>query len=195
MQWGARTVSEQIQYPKKMGVHTARYAATIAMLDDATGGENETLADIAYRSFSWAMYCTQKDGENLVGPQEKDIWFRIQLMAGVLQPIEAMAYAPRGPPAADHLLLPLPLGIAGGGTVLSRAEYAEGRVAWSSSGVPSTERLRLTFAPTSVRAGGDALPRRDPSAAQPLGWFSYDAATGLTRVHHTSAADVVVAAA
>lgn len=195
VQWGARTVAEQLYYPIKMGVHTGRYAATVAMLNDAaSGGGNATLADIAYRSFSWALYCTQADGANLVGPQEQDIWFRIQLMAGVLQPIDAMAYAARDRPSADHLLLTLPFGIAAGGTVLTRAAYAKGRVEWSTSGLPSTERLRLTFAPRSVVAGGKALPRHDPSTLQPLGWWSHEEATGLTMVHHTSAKDVVVAA-
>ena len=66
VQWGARTVAEQLYYPIKMGVHTGRYAATVAMLNDAaSGGGNATLADIAYRSFSWALYCTQADGANL----------------------------------------------------------------------------------------------------------------------------------
>ena len=59
VQWGARTVSEQLQYPLKMGIHTARYAATVAMYNDATtGGANATLRDIAFRSYSWASYVT-----------------------------------------------------------------------------------------------------------------------------------------
>ena len=77
-------------------------------------------------------------------------------------------------------------------TVLTRAEYSKGRVAWSSSGVPSTERLRLTFEPASVRAGGEVLPKRDLGTSQPYGWWTHDATTGLTVVHHVSEADVVV---
>ena len=187
VQWGARTVAEQLYYPIKMGVHTGRYAATVAMLNDAaSGGGNATLADIAYRSFSWALYCTQADGANLVGPQEQDIWFRIQLMAGVLQPIDAMAYAARARPSADHLLLTLPFGIAAGGTVLTRATYAKGRLR-GTSGLPSTER-----------PGRWRHDRSSPAAKRCLGDPSTFAAgatraTGLTW-SHTSAKDVVVAA-
>ena len=46
--------------------------------DATTGGANETLRDIAFRSYAWASYCTQASGVSLVGPSEKDVWFRIQ---------------------------------------------------------------------------------------------------------------------
>jgi hypothetical protein len=49
-------------YLKKMGIHTGRYAVAVSMLEEALGGSNATMRDIAYRSFSWASYCTQEDG-------------------------------------------------------------------------------------------------------------------------------------
>ena len=61
-----------------------RYAVTVAMLNEALGGQNATLDDIAYRSFAWASYCTQDDGVNLVGPHETDVWFRIHVGGGIL---------------------------------------------------------------------------------------------------------------
>ena len=109
--------------------------------------------------------------------------------------IEALAFAPHGKPSSDHLLLPLPIGIVGGGTVPTSVAYAEGSVAWTSSGVPSTDRARITFVPTTVTAGGLPLPPHANVAAAgdaKGGWYNYNAATGLLVVHHAEAADVVV---
>ena len=103
-----------------------------------------TLQDIAYRSFSWASYCTQPDGANLVGPKEKDIWFRIQLGGGVTQMIQAIAYSSTARPTSDHLLLAFPIGDT---SVPTSVVYKPGNVSFRSSGLPSTARLRLSFEP------------------------------------------------
>jgi hypothetical protein len=56
------TVCTTTLYLKKMGIHTGRYAVAVSMLEEALGGSNATMRDIAYSSFSWASYCTQADG-------------------------------------------------------------------------------------------------------------------------------------
>lgn len=179
-----------------MGIHTGRYAVTIGILYEALGGTNATLRDIAHRSFSWASYCTQTSGVNLVGPGELDVWFRIHLGGGLLQMLQAMMLAPTGKPQADHLLLSFPVSL--GATVPTSVEYGLGRVAWESSSVPSTDRLRVTFNPQTVTAGGKPLPKRDCGDQRDKedgdGWWSYDEATGIVIVQHQSARDVVVQA-
>ena len=90
------------------------------------------------------------------------------------------------------------------GPAVSGASKALGgrQIKWTSSSVPSTDRLRLRAVPAAVSAGGQALPRRGRGGVGGVGgevgaadgWWSYDAATGLAVVMHAAAADVVVTA-
>lgn len=201
LEWGARCVAEQKQYLLKMGVHTGRYAATVGMLWEALGSTNTTLEDIAYRSFSWASYCTQTSGVNLVGPKEKDVWFRIHITS-ILQMAQALIFTPHAAPVTDHILLSLPVSV--GSSVPSAVSYGSHepttnaqQIRWTSSSIPSTDRLRLRAAPAAVSAGGQGLPRRQGSAEAEAevdthGWWTYDAATGLAVVMHSAAPDVVI---
>jgi hypothetical protein len=153
---------------------------------------------------------------NLVGPTEKDIWFRIQLGGGVLQMIHAMAHASKTVPTKDHILLSFPIGP---GTVPKAVTYHPGLISWTSSGLPSTDRLRVSFVPSTVTAGGEQLPRRnlgrdhshgdtvstaaelkeveaEASAASSAasaagGWWTFNPKNGVVVVAH-SQADVVV---
>jgi hypothetical protein len=93
-----------------------------------------------------------------------------------------------------------------------RCSYASGRVSWTSSSVPSIDRLRVSFTPITVTAGGKPLQKRTSREAAMLlsltgvhtdsagntdaggGWWSHNEATGLVVVSHDTDADVVVAA-
>ena len=181
-----------------MGIHTGRYAATLGMLYEATGGTNTTLYDMAFRSFSWASYCTQTNGVNLVGPGELDVWFRIHLGGGLLQMMQAMMFVPVGKPTANHLLVSYPIGV-GGASVPTAVEIGTDSLAWTSSTVPSQERLLVTFVPTSVTAGGEQLPHRTVrydrggrKDGDDAGWWTFDSDTGMVVVQHNIAADVRV---
>eukprot|EP00666_Eupelagonemidae_sp_cell4sb_P009461 gene9461-15063_t len=45
------------------------------------GGENATLADVAFRSWNWASYMVLDSGMVVVGPAaSNDVWFRIQII-------------------------------------------------------------------------------------------------------------------
>ena len=89
---------------------------------------------------------------------------------------------------------------AAGHAVPGASKALGGRqIKWTSSSVPSTDRLRLRAVPAAVSAGGQALPRRGPGGVggevgAADGWWSYDAANGLAVVMHAAAADVVVTA-
>ena len=212
LEWGARCVAEQKLYLLKMGTHTGRYAATVGMLWEALGGTNATLEDIAYRSYSWASYGTQTSGVNLVGPEEKDVWFRAHLGGGILQMAQALIFTPHAAPVADHILLSLP--VSAGSSVPSSVSYVSHepsansaatrqQIRWTSSSVPSTDRLRLRAAPAAVSAGGQELPKRQrnhswdergsaEAEVDTYGWWTYDAATGLAVVMHAAAPDVVI---
>ena len=105
--------------------------------------------------------------------------------------IQAHMFTGAALPAADHLLFSFPMGSQ---RVPSAVSYQPGRVAWNSSSVPSTERLRLSFSPVSVSAGGTPLPRLETSANPTAGWWTHNKTTGLVVVMHEAASDVVVLA-
>ena len=46
---------------------------------------------------------------------------------------------------------------------ISQVAYSPGVVKWTSSRLPSTDRLRLSFTPHTVTAGGVLLPKRHVS--------------------------------
>lgn len=78
IQYGARAVSEQKMDHNKMGCHTARYAHTISMYNEAVyDGKNASLTDIAFRCYNWASYMVLSSGLVVVGPAaSNNLWFR-----------------------------------------------------------------------------------------------------------------------
>lgn len=116
---------------------------------------------------------------------------------------QALMYSsgPQSKPKADYLLYSYPIGEAAAPV---EVEYHTGRVSWTSSAVPSTDRLRVTFTPGNVTAGGVVIPRRPLTRSavtseaggetDGLDWWSFDIETSLITVVHTSAPDVVVTA-
>jgi hypothetical protein len=142
--------------------------------------------------------CTFDHRANLIGPteKEKDIWFRIQLGGGVLQMIHAIAYASKTVPTKDHMLLSFPIGP---GTVPKGVMYRPGLISWTSSGLPSTDRLRLRVScvPSSVTAGGQQLPRRnlgrghsrgdivEEAEASAGGWWTSNPENGVAVATHS----------
>jgi hypothetical protein len=133
----------------------------------------------------------------LVGPDEKDVWFRIHVGGGILQMVQALMFTANSPPPADnHMLLSYPLSI--GSTVPTALELAGkgGAVSWTSSSYPSTDRLRLSFTPVTVTAGGIKLPNKKGlgTASDGAGWWEHDPKTGAVQVNHMLAADVVISA-
>eukprot|EP00039_Didymoeca_costata_P008058 m.107438 g.107438 ORF g.107438 m.107438 type:complete len:138 (-) comp13928_c0_seq1:264-677(-) len=114
------------------------------------------------------------------------------LFSGILQMIHALSDTARTPPPAptNHLLLSLPFGV---GSVAKKVQYkSAGSVEYTTSGVPSTDRLRLSFTPTTVSAGTTKLPQKDNDQCASPGCWTFDSKTGVLVVTHTIATDVSI---
>ena len=202
--WGANTVSEQVLDADKMSVHTARYAATVAMwadlvaASDSTGASKATREALAKarRSWDWSSYTLGDDGVVAVTPYttgEHDMWFNIQV--GVpFYTLKMMGANPAwAPPNATHLLRST--------SVVTQVALGPGTLSYTTFDPYALERLRIAAsfvhagAGLVVTAGGQTLPRlQRPDLQRPgvVGWV-FDAASGVLDVAH-NASDVRVMA-
>lgn len=178
--YGATTICEQSVFYHAMGSHTSRYASVQALLHAATG--DAAAREEAYRSFNWATYMDRGDGVVIDGPEVGNQWFTDGYGDYIRHFLTGFAAIPEWAPAGeDHL--------TSSSSVVQAVHYAPGAVSYTTSDAPATDTLRLGFAPRSVTAGGQPLPKRSDLAQQ--GW-SYDAATGVLRVRHDAATAVQV---
>ena len=184
LQYGARCVSEQKFDHNKMGCHTARYAKIVSMFNEALyDGQNETLRDIAFRSFNWAGYMVEQSGRAVVGPAASgDLWFNIQVDAYMYM-LHAMRHVSHWPPAHDHMFE--------FSCAPKSVRFSPGQVAYTVSCAAATEVLKVTFAPEAVTAGGVRLPRKADAPAA-AGYYEYTASSGLLTITHRQSSAVHV---
>ena len=180
LQWGAVTVSEQVEYQYKMGSHTARFASALALWSERTG-DVEARAK-AFRSFNWASYMCDRRGVVQVGPVETSHWFSDGYGDYIRHFMAGMGAVPEWAPAGqDHLLR--------SSSVVTDVAYAPGTVRYRTFDAQGEEVLRLSFAPASVTT--DAQPLAREGAGDRAEW-TFDPKTGVLRVRRTAGRDVVV---
>ena len=185
-QWGATVLSEQAADMAKMGSHTARFGATLALWYSATG--DASVAERAVRSLNWATYTCSENGTVAVGPDANEgYWFSDGYGDYIRHFLVAMGAVPEWAPARENHLLHST-------SVVTRVDYSPGRVAWSTFDGDATETLRLTARPSRVTAAGLRLSQR--SALDRQGFTVWPLASGgfLVRVRHRSSGEVVVTA-
>jgi hypothetical protein len=147
-----------------MGSHTARFASLSAQYAEAAG--DPSYAEQALRSFNWASYMAEEDGTVAVGVDRPDYynqcWFTDGYFDYVPHFIDGMAALPHTAPAdSDHLLR--------SSSVVQEIQYAPYRVAYRAFDAASKQKLRLTFKPLSVLAGGQPLSQLAELSQAP-GW-------------------------
>jgi hypothetical protein len=170
LQWGAITISEQVEYMYKMGSHTARFASVLALWYERTG--DEAAREKAFRSFNWASYMCDRRGVVRVGPTEQSFWFSDGYGDYIRHFMAGLASVPEWAPAReDHLL--------GSSSVVDEVTYAPGVVRYRTFGDAGEEVLRLSFVPSGVTAEG--RPLRALASAGGTG-FTVDTKTGVVRV-------------
>jgi hypothetical protein len=158
-----------------MGSHTARFACLSALFAEATG--EEPYAEQALRSFNWATYMATEDGLVTLGIDRPDYynqcWFTDGYFDYVPHFIEGMAALPQAAPwDSDHLLRST--------SIVQEIRYAPYRVAYRTFDGLGTQKIRLTFRPVQVLAGGTALPEKAALEEGP-GW-TFDEALRITVV-------------
>jgi hypothetical protein len=183
-QWGAVVMSEQRADMAKMGSHTARFGATLALWSEATG--DAEARDRSARSLNWATYTCATDGVVAVGEDKNEGWWFSDGYGDYIRHfLVAMAAVPEWAPAReDHLLRST--------SIVTHVAYAQGGLKWETFDADATETLRLAAQPSTVTAAGFPLPRR--ADLGDAGYVLKAVASGgwLVRVRHRSPGEIVV---
>jgi hypothetical protein len=156
-QWGATAISEQHDDIMKMGSHTARFGATLALWSRATG--DLEARDLGARSLNWATYACREDGIVTVAEDPNEGWWFSDGYGDYIRHfLAAMGAVPEwAPDHEDHLL--------DSTSIVTKVAYGARRVAWTTFEAEAIETARLTFRPSRVASGGAALAERADLAA------------------------------
>jgi hypothetical protein len=178
VQWGALTVSEQVEYMYKMGSHTSRFASVEALLHERTG--DPAAREKAFRSFNWASYMCDPRGVVRVGPVESSRWFSDGYGDYIRHFMAGMGAVPEWAPAGeDHLLR--------SSSVVTDVSYVPRAIRYATFDTAGEEVLRLAFEPKAVTGDGRPIARTSGTP----GW-SFDPRTGVLRVRRSDARQVRV---
>jgi hypothetical protein len=173
VQWGALTVSEQVEYMYKMGSHTSRFASVQALLYEKTG--DPAAREKALRSFNWASYMCDRRGVVRVGPVESSHWFSDGYGDYIRHFMAGMGAVPEwAPPGQDHLVR--------SSSVVTEVAYDPRAVRYRTFDASGEEVLRLAFEPKAVSGDGEALPRGGSTP----GWI-FEPKTGVLRLRRSAA--------
>jgi hypothetical protein len=172
-QWGAQTISEQIDDMHKMGSHTSRYASVNALWYEKTG--DAAAKEKASRSFNWATYmCHENGGVNDLAVEGQTIWFSDGYGDYIRHFLAGLGSIPEwAPPQENHLLRST--------SVVRSVSYLPEEVNYLTFDEGSAEVLRLSFSPRRVTADGKELAQR--SELNQPGW-TFDPPHGVLRVRH-----------
>lgn len=160
----AMPIHEQLYCYFPMGSHTARYASICARYAELTG--DECYHEKARRCLSWASYMANEDGTVTVGIDRPDYynqcWFTDGYFDYVPHFIDCMAALPElASSDTDHMLRST--------SIIKDIEYLPLQIAYISAEQVGVQRLRLTFEPRQVYAGGTLLDRHSKQEDKP-GW-------------------------
>lgn len=173
-QWGANAISKQIDYMPKMGSHTSRYASVLARWAEMSGGMQAK--EKAFRSLNWATYMCRANGEVDDQPHlgHAGIWFSDGYGDYIRHFLAAMGAIPEwAPPREDHILR--------SSSIVEYVKYGRRRVQSKVFDSNAVEVLRLSFAPSRVKAGGKSLTKRDDLNED--GW-TFDGRLNVLRIRH-----------
>ncbi len=183
-QWGAVVMSEQAADMAKLGSHTARYGATLALWSEATGDRDARQR--AARSLHGATYTCGEDGIVAVGENSSEGWWFSDGYGDYIRHfLIAMAAVPEWAPAGrDHLLRST--------SMVTRVDYAPGRVSYRTFDADSTETIRLRSRPKRVVVGGTILAER--TSLVDSGYSVREIASGdaIVLLRHRSPGDVLL---
>jgi hypothetical protein len=159
--------------------HSARLAAVEAFFYAKTG--DAAYKEAAFRTYNWVTYFQGLPG-NAHPPYTMQWWWTDEFSDGPRRMMDAFWAVPEwAPPDESHLL--------GSLSAVTKISYAANSVTYSTFDADSTDVLRLDFRPDFVTAGGKPLVRRQNPSAE---GFTFDEATRVLRVHHTSSRDIAI---
>jgi hypothetical protein len=159
--------------------HSARLAAVEALYYAKTG--DAAYKEAAYRTYNWVTYFQGLPG-GAHAPYSTQWWWTDEFSDGPRRMMDAFWAVPEWAPADESHLL-------GSLSAVREIAYGASSVTYSTFDAESTDVLRLDFIPESVTAGGKPLARRQNLDAE---GFTFDEATRVLRIHHTSSRDIDV---
>jgi hypothetical protein len=165
--------------------HTARWAAVNAMYFERTG--DAQAREDAFRSLNYATYFITSDGQTSCCGKgfRNPFWFSdgysdyLRHINWVMGAIPELA-----PLGQDHLLR--------SSSVVRKVQYSKLSLRYSTFADSSMEVLRLSYAPSSVRAGNAPLEKRKDLSGE---GYTLDALAGgdfILRIRHTRSGDVSI---
>jgi hypothetical protein len=185
LQWGATVMSEQGADMAKMGSHTARLGATLALWSAATGDDGAR--DRAARSLNWATYACGEDGVVAVGESKDEGWWFSDGYGDYIRHfLLAMGARPEWAPAGEsHIVRST--------SIVVKVAYGPETVTWSTFDDDAIETLRLPYRPWRVQAGGRDLPRQSTlDRAEGFSTAPLPSGDVLVRVRHRGRGPVTV---
>jgi len=159
--------------------HSARLAAVEALYFAKTG--NTAYQEAAYRTYNWVTYFQGLPG-GAHAPYSNQWWWTDEFSDGPRRMMDAFWAVPEWAPNDESHLL-------GSLSAVTKIVYGTGSVKYSTFDTDSTDVLRLDFVPESITSGGRPLQRQQKLSAE---GFTFDDATHVLRIHHTSSRDVEI---
>ena len=157
--------------------HTSRLAATEAFYAWRTGDVD--MKEQAFRSYNWVTYFQGLPG-GAHAPFSDQWWFTDQFTDGPRRLMDAFWAFPEWAPSDESHLL-------GSSSVVTKIQYGDGSVTYSTFDESSDDVLRLNFAPGSILVQGK--PLRMLSKLDGEG-YSFDEKTHVLRIRHEHGRDV-----
>lgn len=179
-QFGAQTIEEQFAFAHPMGSHSSRYASVNALLYEKTG--DTAAKEKAFRSFNWASYMARSNGVVLDGPTVGNQWFTDGYGDYVRHFMVGMGAVPEWSPAGESHLLR-------SSSIVKSVTYGSGTINYQTFDQSSVEKLHLTKEPSSVKAGGATLSKRNDLSQ--AGW-TYDSSSGVLHINHATSGDIAI---
>lgn len=159
--------------------HSARLASAEAFYYARTG--EVEYKEAAYRTYNWVTYWQGLPGK-AHAPFSNQWWFTDEFADGPRRMMDAFWAVPEWAPGDESHLV-------GSSSVVTKMAYGAGSVTYSTFDRESADVLRLNFFPERVSVGGRAVARRVDLKGE---GYTFDDATRVMRIRHTSSRDVDV---
>jgi hypothetical protein len=182
-QFGAETIREQTEFAFAMGSHTGQFAEVNALLYEKTG--DAAAKATAYRAFNWSTYMTRPSGVVIDGPDVDENgteWFTDGYGDSIRYYLGGMGAVPAWAPNGQNH-------VVDSTSVITGISYLPAQITYRTFDNSGTETIKLAEVPTTVTVDG-VLARHRGDLGGP-GW-TYNAATHVLRVRHTSGRDIQV---
>ncbi|HLF35459.1 MAG TPA: hypothetical protein VI583_14535, partial [Cyclobacteriaceae bacterium] len=167
--YGVMVTDEQTAYRQPGNSHSSRQASMELRYWEKTGDTTHTRN--AVRMLNWATYMVDFNGKNFYPTNA--IWMTDGYGDYVRHYLRAMAAAPQlAPDHADHLLRT--------SSVVTNISYSPERITYSTFDTVSTELLRLTSKPKSIKMRNTVMKKSSDESPEGYTWKVLDKGGILT---------------